>query len=536
MRFFNTAGPVNPKDHYCLDPLKRLDLDELLLLIAQKKYFVLHAPRQTGKTSTLLALMRYLNTAGKHRCLYVNVECAQAARNDVDAGMRAIIWEMASSARDYTGDGTLLPLAKEVCDTHPPYQALIEFLSRWAAMSNVPTVLLMDKTDALVGDTLISVLRQIRSGYPKRPGFFPQSVILCGIRDVRDYRLHSGGEVIAGGSAFNIKAESLRMGDFIGPEIQALLAEHTLETGQIFTKNALELIWDLTQGQPWLTNALAYEVCFNMKENRDRSITITRLMVEQARENLIHRRDTHLDQLTDKLREERIQRVLLPLVTGQGSPNEIPEDDLMYARDLGLLATGNTIAIANPIYREIIPRQLTWTTQQTMVQETSWYLNKDGSLDMNSLMQGFQEFFREHSEHWIERFSWKEAGPQLLLQAFLQRIVNGGGRVEREYGLGRMRVDLLVLWPLSRIKADGETRAHWNGPVQKAVIECKVLHKSLETTIADGLKQTHAYMDRCGTSNGHLVIFDRREDIGWEEKIFCKKEKVERREIQVWGM
>ena len=57
MRFFNTAGPVNPQDHYCLPPLTRLNLDEVLSLIAQKKYFLLHAPRQTGKTSCLLALM-----------------------------------------------------------------------------------------------------------------------------------------------------------------------------------------------------------------------------------------------------------------------------------------------------------------------------------------------------------------------------------------------------------------------------------------------------------------------------------------------
>ena len=61
MRFFNTAGPVNPTDHYCLPPLQRFNLDEIRSLIQQKKYFILHAPRQTGKTSALLALMEYLN-------------------------------------------------------------------------------------------------------------------------------------------------------------------------------------------------------------------------------------------------------------------------------------------------------------------------------------------------------------------------------------------------------------------------------------------------------------------------------------------
>jgi hypothetical protein len=47
--------------------------------------------------------------------------------------------------------------------------------------------------------------------------------------------------------------------------------------------------------------------------------------------------------------------------------------------------------------------------------------------------------------------------------------------------------------------------------VQNVVIELKVLHKSLDNTIAEGLKQTVEYMDRCNTNQGHLVIFDRSE-------------------------
>ncbi len=104
MRFFNTAGPVNCQDHYCPPPLERLNLSELLMLIDQKKYFVLHAPRQTGKTSCLLALRDYLNQAGLYRCVYVNVEVAQAARENIDAGMRAILSELALWARISLGD------------------------------------------------------------------------------------------------------------------------------------------------------------------------------------------------------------------------------------------------------------------------------------------------------------------------------------------------------------------------------------------------------------------------------------------------
>jgi len=128
-------------------------------------------------------------------------------------------------------------------------------------------VLFIDEVDSLVGDTLISLLRQLRSGYDRRPSSFPQSIILCGLRDILDYRIHSDNEktIITGGSAFNIKAESLRLGNFIQTEVDRLLEAHTKETGQKFDTRAKELIWNYTQGQPWLVNALAYETCFKMK-------------------------------------------------------------------------------------------------------------------------------------------------------------------------------------------------------------------------------------------------------------------------------
>ena len=128
-------------------------------------------------------------------------------------------------------------------------------------------MLMLDEVDALVGDTLISLLRQLRAGYPKRPGQFPQTVILCGVRDLQDYRIQSSTEktAITGGSAFNIKAKSLRLGDFNQEETVRLLSEHTAETGQVFTPEALDLVWGFTNGQPWLVNALAYETTWETR-------------------------------------------------------------------------------------------------------------------------------------------------------------------------------------------------------------------------------------------------------------------------------
>ena len=204
-------------------------------------------------------------------------------------------------------------------------------------------------------------------------------------------------------------------------------------------------------------------------------------------------------------------------------------------RDLGLVARDRPLRVANPIYREVIPRDLTWTTQEISIHhDPAWYVDDAGALQAGKLLAAFQEFFREHSEHWVERFQYKEAGPQLLLQAFLQRVVNNGRRIEREYGLGRRRTDLLLVWPVGG--RAGETKAGAEQPVQKVVVECKLLHRSLDETLREGLAQTRAYMDRCSTAEGHLVVFDRTEGKPWVEKIYRRDETEGGAPVTVWGM
>jgi hypothetical protein len=552
MRFFNTEGPVDCARHYCLPPLERLDLGQVRLLIEQQKYFLLHAPRQTGKTTCLLALADYLNREGRYRAVYANIEVAQAYRENVDKGMAAVVEQISRGARDQIGDHTATRIAQAAISGSTGGTAVGEFLTRWCQEAARPSVLLLDEVDALIGDTLISLLRQLRAGYPKRPALFPQTVILCGVRDLRDYRIQSSGEkaVITGGSAFNIKAESLRLGDFDQHEIETLLLEHTRETGQVFTPEALALAWELSAGQPWLVNALAYTACFRDPAGRDRAQPISAEQIVQAKESLIERRVTHLDQLADKLREPRVRRVVEALLAGNQQAENIPTDDINYVRDLGLIKTEGQLAIANRIYQEVIPRELTYSAQLTIAQQPAWYIQPDGRLDLPKLLAAFQQFFRENSEAWLERFDYKEAGPHLLLQAFLQRIVNGGGRVEREYGLGRRRTDLLVLWPVTEAERQRGRGAESRGmltpihqstnlPVshfQRAVIELKVLHKSLGATLAEGLAQTWEYADRCAADEAHLVIFDRRPGQTWEEKIWARAEQHNRLAITVWGM
>jgi len=531
-RFFNTAGPNIIEDNYTIDPLKRFDLDDVLTLIRQKRYFVLHAPRQTGKTSCLLALRDYLNREGRYIAVYANVEAGQAMRNNVASVVNSTCDVITERLSNIVGGEIPFRVRDEVKQMEVA-SMLTMMLSRLSRSLPKPLVLFIDEIDALVGDSLVSVLRQLRAGYDDRPASFPQSIVLCGVRDVRDYRIVlSNQDIVTGGSAFNIKTESMRLGNFTPEEVHELYMQHTAETGQVFDEACFPMIWEATEGQPWLVNALGREVTWSMKENRDRSVRIIPEMIYRAQERIIYRRDTHIDILIDKLKEERVKRVIEPMLSTEGEADEslMPSDDVQYVADMGLIKRerGKPIRIANGIYREIIPRELTWTTQEMLTQEPQWYENADHSINVEKLLLDFQQFFRENADSWIGRFDYAEAGPQLLLQAFLQRIVNGGGYIDREYGLGLRRTDLLIRKPLTD---------HYGGPIQRVVMELKILRRSLDDTIEKGLQQTADYIDRCGSvDEGHLIIFDRSKTRTWEERIWHREAEYGGHKIMVWGM
>ena len=221
-----------------------------------------------------------------------------------------------------------------------------------------------------------------------------------------------------------------------------------------------------------------------------------------------------------------MRRVIEPILAGADRQTWSSED-IAYVHDLGLVArdAGGPPRIANPIYAEVVPRHLNYAVQAGLPQEMAWYVDAHGALDVEGLIAAFQAFFRERSEHWVQRFEqYHEAGPQLLLQAHLQRVVNGGGRIEREYALGRGRTDLLIVWPQG-------------GRERRYVVECKVRRGDLERTIAEGVAQTRAYVDRCAAETGHLIVFDRSPQRTWEQKIFRRPPPPgSGTPVTVWGM
>ena len=499
-RRFNTAGLCIEGQHYMVPPIPRLP--DAPRLIEQGAFFVVHAPRQTGKSTTLRAICRMLTAQGHYAAVDFTCETGEPLGEDVDWVERAVLGALAADARRD------LPTELWPPDPWPdavPSSRITTGLAAWAKRCPRPLVIVFDEIDALQGESLRSVLRQLRALHRGRPEPCPQSIILCGLRDVRDYKVASGGDPsrLGTSSPFNVKVESMRIGDFGEDEVRKLLLQHTEDTGQPFANDALARVWELTQGQPWLVNALAREVVEKIAVPPPEPIS--RDHIDQAKERLILARQTHLDSLASKLHEPRVRRVLEPILAGTlTDPDPTYNDDASYVRDLGLIAPGDPVRTANPIYREIIARVLSASIEGNVTADPRSFVLADGRLDFRKLLDEFVAFWVEHGEVLSRRDAYHEAAPQLVLMGFLHRIVNGGGYVAREYGVGRGRIDLHVRWPYT----DSDGKRAW----QQEAIELKVWRDRGKDPLARGLTQLAGYLKQLGLDRGTLVLFDRRSD------------------------
>lgn len=486
-RWFNVAGPCRPDIHYMLPATERLP--DVLRLIAQQSYFVLHAPRQTGKTTAMLSLAQELTASGQYVAALVSAETGAPFAHDVDAAEQAILgsWQSALRSR--------LPadLQPPPWPTAPAGSRLREALRLWAASLPRPLVLFLDEIDALQDAALLSVLRQLREGYADRPHGAPHALALIGLRDVRDYKVASGGsDRLTTASPFNIKVESLTLRNFTATEVATLYAQHTTDTGQVFTPEAVARAFALTQGQPWLVNALARQAVEVLAP--DPAIPITLLLIDQARDLLIQRQDTHLDSLAERLRQPRVRAIIEPLLAGI-VPAELPTDDVQFVQDLGLVRMDPQagLVIANPIYAAVIPRNLSTTTRAFMPAVPPTWIDAQGHLVPERLRDAFLAFWRQHGQPLLGTTAYHEIAPHLVLMAFLDRVANGGGRVEREIAVGRGRLDL---------------RLEYGGVVLP--IEAKVWRDGASDPLGDGIAQLDAYLHGLGVDTGWLVIFDQR--------------------------
>jgi len=534
MRYFNIAGPCNKSDHYMIEASTRIQGVEQL--IDMKQFFVIHAARQSGKTTYLKDLTHRLNSEGKYYTLYCSLERMQKVP-DPEKGIPEIV----KLIKD------LLQLSaipqKEEFAKNADYSnftgVLFTELAWFCKKLDKPFVLLFDEADCLSEGTLIAFLRQLRNGYNDRDTIpFVHSLALVGMRNIRDYKAQVRPDSDSHGlaSPFNIVTETFTLENFTQAEVASLYQQHTDDTGQQFDDGAIAYIYEQTCGQPWLVNAVVREIIVKMLRS-DYSQTITAEMAKTAVQTIIIRRDTHIDSLLERLKEERVRRVIEPMISGEDYFDRM-SDDYRYVTDLGLIKSiGGRIQPSNPIYGEVIVRTLSFDMQEKFMIEKPDYTIprylKDGKMDISCLLTDFQQFWRENSAIWIEKIQYKEAAPHLILQGFLQRVLNvpnqdlsmcrfpkgnnGGGHIIRDMAAGTGRLDLGVVYE------------HKTYPIEIKLWKGDQYYQR-------GLEQTARYADIFGCKEGWLVVFDQRKRKSWKEKIFRKHERVNDIDIHVFGI
>jgi hypothetical protein len=523
-------------------------------LIERKFYFILHAPRQSGKTTFLENLTDDINSKGKMYALTVCLSALQSSY-DREVGLNDVIDQlneaMLSSQVEIFHQKVYA--YNKLAKMAGPTVMVKRFLNLLCEDLDKDLVIFFDEADCLQEAPLMPFLSQIRDGYNmrhKKGNNFPRSMVMAGMRDIRDYlsqvRPDEQSKGIA--SPFNVKKDALTLSNFTKEQIRDLYGQHTEATGQIFDESSVAQAWYWSEGQPWLVNALAYHVVDKELQN-DYSVTIASQHIDQAAHSLILSKDTHFDSLQKRLSEPRVRRVIEAAVIGAADfPVGISPDDIQYALDLGLLKIdpGNSGVYlpANPVYQEIIVRTLTYNIQRKIKKskpvpdEGKWM---DGSaLDMSGLLKSFQTYWSENSEMFINynkmdslvsnsissallKFSLasqieisediinnienslisltNEALTHLVLFAFLQRVLNGGADfIHREYALGTLRADILVSYKGRRYP-----------------VEIKIKGNASED---ESLEQLFGYMNKCGAEVGWLVVFDKNFDKPWNEKIF----------------
>ncbi|MDR1039526.1 MAG: AAA-like domain-containing protein [Deltaproteobacteria bacterium] len=548
---FNISGICNPLEHYMLPALNRIP--NICDMIRGKYYFIIHAPRQSGKSTFIEILNDKINASESFysfRCSLANV----SELTDSELAMSQV-FNAVNRSLSVSPVPALSSLAfkfDHLCNMKQDIK-IHQLLFHLCSELDKETVIIFDEIDSLKGPPLISFLGQLREAYLDRRHFtplrFPRSIALVGLRDIVDYnvKFNPGDESSETASPFNVVTKKFTLNNFTIDDIASLYGQHTEATGQVFRREAIERAWFWSEGQPWLVNALAREVITEQFQN-DYSDDVTPTDIDQAAMTLISSKSSHFMSLKKRLEEVRIRRVVEATVFGIGKLRKtindlIPEDDFQYAVDLGLLKRvqdeDQPFQPSNPIYGEIIFNVLTSALKYHIPSELSRPWTNGMDLDLSGFIKSFQLFWSKHSEMMsytnavfknldngiadyisnipvngiqisVPKFTdyikdsfnsiANESISQLVLFAFMQTLKFQGVEViAREYPLGNRRLDICLYYK--------------DIPYP---VELKI--KGV-TALKQSLRQLHDYMDKCMATDGWLVIFDLDRNKTWENKI-----------------
>lgn len=485
-RRFNTAGPNDSTRHATISARSRVPA--LWDVVAQGSYFVLHAPRQMGKTTLLLDLAAELNREKTHVAAVVSLEPG-AAFSAIDAAELAMLDSWRYDFAAYLPADISVPRWPDA----PPGNRIGAALSAFAQTCPRPLVLFFDGLDTLSRDVRVCVIRQIRAGKPRRPRAFPWAIGFASLRDPRELETSQGpGSASVPTSSMSLEAEVFPLPPLTREQVEQLCQVLAERLAQPVSTSALDRLYELTQGAPFLVNSFLARAV-EMFEQRKGPLTAAD--IDKIRDHVLERRGGMLDEVIERMRDAKLKSLLEQV--GQGNLRDISSEAGRVAVDLGVVRdqSDGSVQYTNPIWRMLVARQSPAAKSSIFVTDKPSWVRPDGRLDPENLLETFLEFWRRHGDQVFAGATYGELSP-LVLTAFLNGIVKNGGLIEREYALGRGRMDVCI---------------RQGGSAVALVV--KVRRERDADPMVEGLSQIDESLARHGIEDGWLVIFDRRQGL-----------------------
>ncbi|MDR1872094.1 MAG: hypothetical protein LBS60_09305 [Deltaproteobacteria bacterium] len=500
--------------HYALPPLKRLP--EFEDLVNSFDYFTLVAPRNSGKTTTILAAVDQINEYGEHYALRCSLKRLQKIM-DKDEAMSRIVGELEAALalskvgalRKVVTHNSWGDLKAKPDFNDYPVRLILNNICRFIYKD---LVVFFDDFDCLEERLLLYFFPQLRDGLTKRDRVsFPRFFGFITVRDMGDFTANVRKKSNSWDKfALFICSEYLILANFTLEEVRALYSQHTEATGQVFLEEAVQRAYYWSGGQPRLVNALAREVLQKILR-KDYGPPITAALIDEATHNLRKRGDIHFDSLLDCLSEPGVKRIIEPILEIRSedlgwSDRDIRygrsfDEDCYYCQELGLIKEDHlSYQPANPFYASLISRYLNSGLRKWLPNGLVGQWMNGESIDMNGLVKAFQRFWAQNSEDYLKGVKYQKAFPHLFLTAFFQKVVNWEAEIIEECDLELDYSYLVVQY------------------AQKSYV-LRLEIKSDKTSLANSLEQIKERMNGLLVKEGWLLEFDRDWKNYWPEKI-----------------
>lgn len=487
MESFPTHGPVNPQRHFSVPCLDRIDHEALVAELYERRLVFFWAPPSFGMTSLWLALRDAFaervsegQEVFRPDPLYLDVSAAVLGDQPLEDRVLAVMTEIGLRAKVDLEEDEPFNLIEEVFGIHGPGASIRTQVQRWLLMREAPLVFLVDGLQECSAAVAALILQQLSPFHEDAAGE-GLGLLIAGRGSLRWMFPEGAPPLLNRAAHFDLPGLTVT-------QVQQTAEVFRLKSGRTINHEAVDFIHQLTQGHPWLVNLL-FEQIITLAEGETE---IGGEHVAEAKEQLIGSSASPLQRWFPFCRRPGVQRVIEPLLTASTPKYFLNHRDLDEASALGLIAGFDPPRFANRLLEEWIPRRLVLGNDLFLSRHEE-EIAVDGRLNFPALLSRCQSFFAGEGRGVMANMPYPDAGPLLLLQGFIARLVHNHGRIEREVDTAREMVTLFIFWKTP----DG---------IQTVILGLKPVGAAAEVSVHRHLNQVSHYMDLCETGEGFLVL------------------------------